>query len=124
VLGNASITGTIIITVSANTPNTILLINATSLYVGNITIQVVSNEKCKKITAITQTIGNQLYALLSEESTCNNDNVLIIGISVGVGGFLLLILLLLIVLFIFHKLGMLPDLSKKEHEFNVPDYQL
>jgi len=110
VIGNATINGNIYIIVSGNTPHLILLVNSTQLNLGNVTITTLNgNSKCTTITASVQTIGNQLYALLSEQSTCGNNNNLIIGISVGVGGGLLLFVILIVVLLlVLHKFDKLP----------------
>jgi len=79
------------------------LINATQLNTGNLTIQINNQfSKCKEVTAIPKQIDNQLYALLSSQSTCDNTNKIIIGVSVGVGGFLI-ITALIFVLFFFNS---------------------
>jgi len=80
----------------------ILLITAGNVTVGKLSIKVIfQNESACKlfVTATPKQIGNQLYALLSIKSTCGNDNNIVIGVVVGVTGFLLLIILLFVVIF-------------------------
>jgi len=118
VLGNATINGNIYIIISGTTSGLILLVNSSQLNLGNITVTTLNgNTKCTKVTATIQPIGNQLYALLSDQSTCNNNNDLIIGISVGVGGALLLLLIItVIVLLILNKYDKLPKILRKEKD--------
>jgi len=93
----AIINGIIVINIT-NEPQSqqILLINSTSLTVGNVSIIVINNfSKCKMVTAVAQEQGSQLYALLNIVSNCkSNTNTIIIGVTVSVGGALLLGILL------------------------------
>jgi len=83
--GNGNIQGQVILNITSLPSNNLIeLINAEFL-VSNVSLQVITNLKCKKITAQPIQQGNNLYALLSVEPSCNNNNntALIAGAVVG-----------------------------------------
>jgi len=111
VLGNASITGTINMTILSNPPSVIPIANATFLFTNNITIDIISNISCSKITAIPQMLTNQsLCALISVTSSCTSLVNVYVGIFFGVA--LIILISARLTHFILGKFDMLPESLK------------
>jgi len=97
VLTNATFYGIVIITIDTTTPITkVLLVNASNLFVGNLSIVLINNNpvECKTISAIPQIDGNQLYAMLVVKPTCMSSNIIIGSV---IGGMVFIIIVIFII---------------------------
>jgi len=102
VLNNATISGTIYITLNTTHPSSIVIITASSMTIGNVTVSVSlsSPNSCEKITGTAVQVGNQLITVFNTVSTCGSNYDIIIGISASIGSAILVTVIVVVSYFI------------------------
>jgi len=102
IVKNGSVSGTIVITLTSNpTENCVLIINASSLVIGNITVVVQNDFNDCKIKATPVPYGSKLFVLLED---CSSSAVvgLAVGLTLGVL-FIVIVVVVVVSIIIYHR---------------------